>query len=127
MNRHLRTIVTFFILIIGIAVAIFILIMFTKEREKARAVEEEIQALELEKQRLEREYDNQLNKITYLQSEHFYEKEAKKLNYKKSGEHVVIVRNSNEQDNSGKNVEDNYQKEQLTQPHYLIWLNYFFK
>lgn len=124
MNSGFRTIATFIFFVCGIAVIAVTLILIVKERKRAHVIQNEIYALEQEKKRYEHENITLQDRIAYLQSEHSYEKEAKKLNYKKQGEHVVIVRRSRQEN---KNEEEVVQKqEDVHLEHYQIWLSYFF-
>ena len=124
MSSGFRTIATFIFFICGITVIVVTLVLVVKERKRAHVIQNEIYALEQEKQRYEHENVELQDKVAYLQSEHSYEKEAKKLNYKKQGEHVVIVRRSRQE----KKIEEFVAQEQegTHLEHYQIWLNYFF-
>ena len=124
MSNGFRTIATFIFFVCGIAVIVVTLVLVVKERKRAFVIQNEIYALEQEKKRYEHENIELQDKVEYLQSEHSYEKEAKKLNYKKQGEHVVIVRRSLEEEEKEEDVIDKQDDVNLT--HHQIWLSYFF-
>ncbi len=127
MKHNFRTIASAVFFVCGIVIIIVTLVLVTKERKRAHAIENVIRDLEQQKEKYEHENMELQDRIAYLQSEHSYEKEAKKLNYKKPGEHAVIIRRSPTQK---EDIEDpdtapvTTQNQQL--PHYRIWLNYFF-
>jgi cell division protein FtsL len=124
MSQNFRTIGTFLFFVGGIAIIAVTLILVVKEKKRAHVIQDEIYALEQEKKQYEHENINLQDKIAYLKSEHSYEKEAKKLNYKKSGEKVVIVRRAAEQ--SQEKIKDKQSIKNVDQKHYHVWLNYFF-
>ncbi len=127
MSSGFRTIITFIFLVCGIAVIIVTLVLFVKEKKRAYVIQNEIHKLQQEKKRYEHDNNALQAEITYLQSEHSYEKEAKKLNYKKQGEHVVIVRRSpRNKENEDKDKSIKKQDETQSLKHQEIWLNYFF-
>lgn len=125
MSQGFRTFLTIVLFVGSIAIIVTTLFLVVKEKKRARVIQDEIYALEQEKRQYEHENIALQDRIAYLQSEHSYEKEAKKLNYRKPGEHVVIVRRS--ADEQGQ--EQNEQEEQAAieeKEHYQIWLEYFF-
>ena len=124
MSNGFRTIATFIFFVCGIAVIVVTLVLVVKERERAHVIQNEIYTLEQEKKRYEHENIELQDKVAYLQSEHSYEKEAKKLNYKKQGEHVVIVRRSRQKDKGKEDIV--HEQEDVPLEHYQIWLSYFF-
>ncbi len=126
MNSNFRTIATFLFLIAGIAVIVITFVLIAKERKRAHVIQDEIYALEQEKKQYEHENIELQDKVAYLKSEHSYEKEAKKLNYKKQGEHVVIVRRAREQVDDFNDSETIIQGQEEQKTHYDIWLSYFF-
>ena len=124
MSQNFRTIITFLFFIGGFAIIVVTLVLVAKEKKRAHLIQDEIYALEQEKKQYEHKNVNLQDKITYLKSEHSYEKEAKKLNYKKPGEHVVIIQKTIEQD--VEKIETNPVTEEKQLEHYQIWLSYFF-
>ncbi|MEN8252202.1 MAG: septum formation initiator family protein [Patescibacteria group bacterium] len=125
MSNNFRSIITFIFLVVGIGVIVITFVLIVKERKRARVIQDEIYALEQEKKQYEHENMELQDKVAYLQSEHSYEKEAKKLNYKKQGEHVVIVRRSPQEEDETSTEEA--QEKQKEREHYQVWLDYFFK
>lgn len=126
MNQKLRTILTGVMVIGSIVVIAVTLVLVVKEKKRARVIQDEISALEQDKKRYEHENTDLKDRIAYLQSAHSYEKEAKKLNYKKPGEHVVIVRRLHNEQNVAVHEDDSASMEQKEQDHYRVWLKYFF-
>lgn len=125
MNSGFRTIATFIFLVCGITVIVVTLVFLVKERKRAYVIQNEIQKLEQEKKRYEHDNNTLQDEVAYLQSEHSYEKEAKKLNYKKKGEHVVIVRRSPKK-NEKKDKIVQKQEDAHSVEHQKVWLSYFF-
>ncbi len=124
MSSGFRTIATFIFLICGITVIVVTLVFLVKERRRAYVIQNEIHKLEQEKKRYEHDNSTLQDEVTYLQSEYSYEKEAKKLNYKKQGEHVVIVRRSPKENEDEDEIVQKQNDVRLE--HYKIWLSYFF-
>jgi len=124
MSNGFRTIVTFIFFVCGIVVIAVTLILVVKERKRAHIIQNEIYSLEQEKERYEHENIELQDKVAYLQSEHSYEKEAKKLNYKKQGENVVIVRRSRNENKKEEEIVN--EQEDIQLKHHQIWLSYFF-
>ena len=125
MNHGFRTFLTIALFIGSIAIIVTTLLLVVKEKKRARVIQDEIYALEQEKKQYEHENVALQDRIAYLQSEHSYEKEAKKLNYKNPGEHVVIVRRSRQE--SELPVEQKMEDVEVEQKaHYQVWLEYFF-
>ena len=127
MKQHFRTMATFLFFIAGIVIIVATLVLIAKERKRAHAIDDVISSLEQQKEQYEHKNTQLEDRITYLQSDYSYEKEAKKLNYKKHGEHVVIVRRSTRKvdGNDGK-VMGVTSEETQKKTHFSIWLSYFF-
>ncbi len=124
MSNNFRTIITSVFFIGGVAVIVVTFVLIMKERKRASVIQNEIYTLEQEKKQYEHDNIELQDRVTYLQSEHSYEKEAKKLNYKKPGEHVVIVRRSAETVEHP--VQMSNEDEKKEKEHYQIWFDYFF-
>ena len=125
MKDKKQTISTFFFLIIGIATIFTTFILVAKERKRATKIQQEIAILGKEAAEIERRNNALKEKISYLNTEGFYKREAKeKLNYQKEGEQVVIIRRSI-QENVGEidNIQEGIEAEES---HYKIWWRYFF-
>jgi len=126
MSQNIRTIITFLLLIGGVAAIVVTFVLIVKTQKRSHLIEDEIHALEQDKKQYEHENMELQDKIAYLKSEHSYEKEAKKLNYKKPGEHVVIVRRSRSDGDNNGEVMGTVSDEEQSKTHYHIWLDYFF-
>ena len=122
-NFFLKVLIAIFILItIGISYSIF------KEFKKSEAVQDKIENLKIEAERIERENMQIQDKITYLESQEYKEKEARdKLNLQNPEEKLVILKTrSNE-----KKIETDEKPTQITSsvsqlPNWQKWWNYFF-
>lgn len=125
MNQNFRTIATFLFFIGGVAAIVVTFVLIVKTQKRSHIIENEIHTLQQEKKRYEHENMELQDKIAYLKSEHSYEKEAKKLNYKKPGEHVVIVRRSRENEED-EQIDRDISETEKNEKHYDIWLSYFF-
>ncbi|PID52422.1 MAG: hypothetical protein CR972_01915 [Candidatus Moraniibacteriota bacterium] len=125
MSQGFRTFLTIVLFVGSIAIIGATLFLTVKEKKRARVIQDEIQMLEQKKRQYEHENVALQDRIAYLQSEHSYEKEAKKLNYKKPGEHVVIVRRSKEEGELQERGEEKFDVGEKKE-HYQIWLEYFF-
>lgn len=125
MNQKFRTFLTILLFIGSISIIIGTLFLVVKEKKRARVIQDEIYALEQEKKKYEHENIELQDRIAYLQSAHSYEKEAKKLNYKNPGEHVVIVRRSHEKQD-GEPQEEDASHDVEEKKHYQVWLEHFF-
>lgn len=95
-----------------------------KKIKKQNELGGEITNLQTEINRL-KEKNSDLNQvISYLESDDFVEKEArKKLNYKKEGEEMVIIKNE-EALRSSNQINDIHNNEKYSKPQ--KWLRYFF-
>lgn len=105
-----------------------------REIEKKKAVQAEIEALQREAEKISRENSDIAEKISYLESRDYKEREAKeKLNLQSPDETVVVITPNSRQESrenvpekSVKNiteVDNNF--EETSNPH--KWWNYFFK
>lgn len=126
MNQKFRTILTGVMIIGSIAVIAATLVLVVKEKKRAGVIQDEIYALEQDKKHYEHENIDLKDRIAYLQSAHSYEKEAKKLNYKKPGEHVVIVRRLHDDQSTESPQIDSSVPAQEEKEHYRVWLEHFF-
>ncbi|XLQ20109.1 MAG: FtsB family cell division protein [Candidatus Moraniibacteriota bacterium] len=125
MSDNFRTAVTVILLIVGVSVIVGTFVLIVNNKKRANVIQNEIISLQEEKKKYEHENTKLQDKIAYLKSEHSYEKEAKKLNYKKQGEHVVVVRRAKNEiiNNEG---DDELNTEEKIEEHYSIWLQHFF-
>ncbi len=126
MKEKKQTIKTLFFLIVGFAAIFATFILVAKERKRAAGIQKEIEVLVQEAAEVEREGNALKEKISYLSTEDFYEREAKEnLNYQKEGEEVVIIRRPIKDKES---VEEGEVKGEIVEkePHYKVWWRYFF-
>lgn len=126
MNQKFRTILTILLFIGSIAIIAVTLVLVVKEKKRARVIQDEIHALEQEKRSLEHENATLQDRIAYLRSEHSYEKEAKKLNYKNPGENVVIIRRAQKAQEDDGVVEKEKINETQKKAHHRVWFECFF-
>lgn len=119
--------------IFGLIVFFFVFREFWTEWEKRKAIDKEVQALQEEIARLNREKSGMQEALRYLKTSDFQEKELKdKLNLVKEGETVVYIREKSlTEDDAGEKVESS-QNEEATQvsvkkPNYYYWWKYFFQ
>lgn len=127
MHQNVRTILTIVLLIGSVAVIASTLVLVVKEKRRARVIQDEIHALEEEKRKYEHQNAELKDRIAYLRSEHSYEKEAKKLNYKNPGERVVVVRRSRDDHvDDGSDQQQQNVSEEVPKEHYVVWYEHFF-
>lgn len=126
MTPKVRTFFTVVLFVGSIVAIVATLVLVVKEKKRAHLIEDEIKVLEEEKKYFEKSNADLRDRITYLKSEHSYEKEAKRLNYKKPGEHVVIVRRSHIEQEQPESPQDTVETPKEIKKHYEIWLQYFF-
>lgn len=126
MKEKKQTISTFFFLIVGFIVIFATFILVAKERKRAVGIQKEIEILVQEAAEIEKEGNILKEKISYLSTRDFYEREAKEnLNYQKEGENVVIIRRPIKEEkieNEGEVLGD----VKIKEPHYKVWWRYFF-
>lgn len=91
-----KLVFTFFsvaLVLVGVIGTAFVGYRAYQESERNRRISEEIRSLEEEANRIDQENRKLRDRIEYLQSDDFREKEAKRvLEYQKSGEKVVLIR-----------------------------------
>ncbi len=81
------------ILVSGLLGSAFVWYRAYEESERNRKISEEIHLLEEEANRIDQENRKLRDRIEYLQSDSFREREAKRvLEYQKSGEKVIFIR-----------------------------------
>ncbi len=112
---------------LAICLASFVLVAYSlfKETYKKRQIQEEVEQLQTQVVSLEQGNQKLKGLIEYFRTQNFSEKEAReKLNVKKEGEKVVILRS---QDNQKENSqEEDLEEEDLLIPNPLKWWAYFF-
>jgi cell division protein FtsB len=117
--------VKFFLIVCLASFAIVAYSLF-KETYKKRQIQEEVKKLQEQATSLEQGNQKLKGLIDYFRTQNFSEKEAReKLNVKKEGEKVVILRSQEEQEEEAK--EENLAEEkQLLIANPLKWWSYFF-
>jgi cell division protein FtsB len=117
--------VKFFLIVCLASFAIVAYSLF-KETYKKRQIQEEVKKLQEQATSLEQGNQKLKGLIDYFRTQNFSEKEAReKLNVKKEGEKVVILRSQEEKEEKTK--EDNLTEEkQLLIANPLKWWSYFF-
>lgn len=126
MKEKKQKISTLFFLVVGFTAIFATFVLVAKERERANKIQGEIEVLVKEVAEVEKEGNALKEKISYLSTEDFYEREAKEnLNYQKEGEEVVIIRRPIKEN---KVVDEGEVKREssVKEPHYKIWWRYFF-
>jgi cell division protein FtsB len=117
--------VKFFLIVCLASFAIVAYSLF-KETYKKRQIQEEVKKLQEQATSLEQGNQKLKGLIDYFRTQNFSEKEAReKLNVKKEGEKVVILRSQEEKEEEAK--EENLAEEkQLLIANPLKWWSYFF-
>jgi cell division protein FtsB len=117
--------------IIGLVAAGWISYYAFKENRRSRQIENEIETLRQEAEKLRQNNQDISEKIGYFDTPEFQEKTAKeKLNLQKENENVAIIKPSPAlRDTSSGTGSDVSQKEISAPeaPNYQKWWNYFFK
>lgn len=125
------------VLIMGIVfLSIFIGFRAYKEMNRNKKIADEILALQEESNRIDHESYALRNRIEYLQSDSFREREAKRvLEYQKSGEKVVFVRGqsfeskpeANQNNFSSETSPITDMTEEKSSSNFEKWYRYFFE
>lgn len=114
----------------GLAVAGLISYSAFKETRRTKIINQEIEKLRLEAEKLRQNNKEMQEKIVYFETPEFQERIAKeKLNLQKEDENVTVVKPSPTA--REKNVEESEKIKPMEkfseQPNYKKWWNYFFK
>lgn len=115
--------------IAGLSVLVMIGISLGKETYRKKQTQKEIENLQAEIQKMNRENSELSNLISYLSTQEFQEKEAReKLNLQKENEKMVVLRKENEakKSESSESNEKNISAPEKTGPNWKNWLEYFF-
>lgn len=92
-----------FIIAFGLIAGVFVGYRAYQESSRNKRISEEIRLLRADADRVEQENRKLRDRIEYLQSDSFREQEAKRvLEYQKSGEKVVFVRERAYDSNAGR-------------------------
>lgn len=112
--------------IIGVLILSFILFPLSKKMTKQYRLNQEIEELNQEINRLEGHNNDFKNIITYLESDEFAEEEARtNLNLKKPGEDVVVIKTKDENVKDDISINKTQNLKNIKNPE--NWWNYFFK
>lgn len=114
----------------GLTVLVFIGMSLGKETYRKRQIKKEIEGLQAEIAKIDRENSDMQNLISYLSSQEFQEKEAReKLNLQKENEKMIVLRKNLEQqkENRTENREPDAQNIEDNSPNWQKWLKFFFE
>lgn len=126
MKKKFSFVVVFFIA--GIVLAVFISTSAVRESYRSRTIEQEVETLQREAQRIQNENDAMAQRIAYFETPEFQEKIAKeKLNLQKPDENVIVVKPSVNQETQLTDVSDEIVVDEHPAPIYQKWWNLFFK
>jgi len=129
----------FSVTILGLLVIFLISFPLAEKVSKQYKVNKEIEELKMEIAEVEGKNSDLKNLLTYLDSDQFVEEQAKeKLNYKKEGEEVVVIKKQGDLEEFPKaasagseNIYDvkgfDGAAEVKNEINYKKWINYFFK
>ena len=110
--------------LVGVLIVVFLSINLGKEYYREHQIQKEINSLQKEIESLEKNIYKFSQLAEYYETSEYKEVEVRKrLNMKKEGEKVVIIKNlSADLDQIG--IEDELNNKNL--PNYMKWWNYFF-
>jgi cell division protein FtsB len=119
-------------LLIGLGILTWAIISVAKETYKKNQIQKEISVLQAEAQKISQENSLMKEKIAYLESKEYQEKEAKdKLGMRKPEEKVIAIKPGREKKDSEINSSSKDSLKNISagnnQSNYLKWWNYFFK
>lgn len=114
----------FFYFIIGLVIIALLSFPVLKKFRKQKELGQEISTLKTEIAKLENKNTELNQMISYLESEEFIEIEARqKLNYRKEGEEMLIIKNEAEEGGQ-ENANNSQAQKKYSKPQ--KWLKYFF-
>lgn len=121
-------IIKFFILA-GFAILLLIFISVIKQTYNKDKVQNEIDSLMIKAKQIDKENIEIKDKIAYLESDNYREKEAKdKLNLQKPGENVVVIKPGVvKETQAGEDQPRISYPEKINIPSRIKWWDYFFK
>ncbi|MFH1182996.1 MAG: septum formation initiator family protein [Candidatus Moraniibacteriota bacterium] len=124
----MNTLIRFLLIAVALGAIIMISLALTQETYRRYQIQKEIDDLQVQAQKKERDNQKLSGMIEYFKTQDFQEKEAKeKLSVQKEGEKVLLV--SGDRKSESKNGEEAQsgsapQKDNRTNP--LKWWDYFF-
>jgi len=127
MNKASRLLLKMF-LVAGFVLLSLTLFSITKQTYNKNEVQEEIDKLMIKAKQIEKENIEIKDKIAYLESNDFREKEAKdKLNLQKPGENVVVIKPGIIKETQTNDFQENinYPEKKIIQNR-IKWWSYFF-
>ena len=128
-EKNKKTIAAKFFIFVGIAALVATAIFLGKELYRKRQIQNEISSLQTEASRISRENLQIKDKITYLESSDYQQREAKdKLNLQGPDENVVVIKPSVAKNQPA--AAENIQSAPLPVPEVpnpKKWWDYFFK
>jgi len=126
MKKKFPIIIVYFA--IGVFFAGFVSYSAFKEAYRDKKIENKIQELNQEKEKIQKENDALSKSIAFFETSQYQEKTAKqKLNMQKADENVVVVKPTMEQAPAENISQDNKVEVASEIPNYKKWLNFFFK
>lgn len=117
-----------FLFIIGIIAAALISIRAVKETYRGRKIENEIENLRREAERIQNDNNLLQKQIDYYSTPEFVERVSKdKMNLQKPDENVVIVNKGTEEQNQTTEEKKEMSQTDQNEKNYKKWWNFFFK
>ena len=117
-----------FLFIIGIIAAALISIRAVKETYRGRKIENEIENLRREAERIQNDNNLLQKQIDYYSTPEFVERVSKdKMNLQKPDENVVIVNKGTEEQNQATEEKKEMSQTDQNEKNYKKWWNFFFK
>jgi cell division protein DivIC len=124
-NKNKKSLFLKLVLIFGVFILCYISYRLYHEIYRQNEIDQEIQALQDEINKLEQDNNNLQDLISYFQTDEFKEKEAKdKLNLVKKGEKVILIKEREVK--RDKEVEEEKPEILVNRPNYYYWWHYFF-
>jgi len=116
------------VLFLGFVVIALISFAIFKENYRKRQIQQEISSLQKEMERIQKDNVNLSDKLAYLGSSDYQEKEAKdKLNMQRPGEAAVVIQPEQVKTKEVAGAEVNRQEIIVKISNPEKWLDYFFK
>lgn len=117
-----------FFLLVGLAAFMIVIYALFKETYKKYQIQKEVDALRLEAENLENGNEKMRGLVEYFKTDNYSEKEAReKLNLKKEGEKVVVLRSEDAPGKEARGNTGNAVQEENNMPNPFKWWDYFFK
>jgi cell division protein FtsB len=116
-------------LIVGVAALVFVLFRVYEETQKKRQIQDMINQLQSEADRIDRENKRMKENLEFLSSADYLEIEAKdKLNQKNPDEEVIVLKTNVAQETAlEENPEPQKNETVAVLANHVKWWNYFFK